>query len=369
VSLNDDLRRELETLREAGLLREPSDAAGAATDVTRNDYLGYAHRVVSRETVAPLGAGASRLIFGTRPEHLALEAEVADWVAQPAALLFSSGYVANLATVSALVRPGDTVISDELNHASIIDGCRLCRGRTVVVPHLDREAMETALAMPCEGRRWVVTESYFSMDGDSPDLVALRALCDRYDAAMIVDEAHALGIFGDSGAGLCRAAGIVPDVQMGGFGKAVGSQGAFIAGSRAVIETLWNRARGFVFSTGMSPLLAEFTLDNVRAVRRDDLARDRLGNLCRRFEERLEGAPSGFSKGRHGPIFPVVFGSEERALRASRRLRDEGFLTQAIRPPTVASGASRLRVALHADLDEERALMLADSLRRLCLES
>ncbi|HVU03341.1 MAG TPA: 8-amino-7-oxononanoate synthase [Polyangiaceae bacterium] len=365
--LTDELRR----LESEGLLRSPSDPGvpAGALDVCSNDYLGYARATVSRETDAQWGAGASRLIYGTSEAHRALEREVADWVGTEDALLFSSGYAANVGLLSALLQPGDTVVSDRLNHASIVDGCRLGRATVRVVPHLDSDAVAGALRGAASGRRYVVTESYFSMDGDSPDLRALRGLCDSRDAALLVDEAHALGVLGPAGSGLCRDSGVVPDGVLVGLGKAIGVQGALVAGSSLLIRFLWNRARSFVFTTAPSPVLAEVALDRVRTARANDAARARLAALGARLETALGPLRARLPPKRHGPIFPVVLGSPERAGQAAAALRSHGFLAQAIRPPTVPDGESRLRIALRATLSDDDVDRLASALRAACGES
>lgn len=371
VRFSEYVERELAQLEADGLLRSRSlqpDASGLL-DVCTNDYLGYARGRVSRETAARSGAGASRLIFGTQPEHLALEAELADWVGSEDALLFSSGYAANLGVLAALAGPGDLVVSDRLNHASIVDGCRLSRANVQVVPHCDLDATDKALQASTAGQRWVVTESYFSMEGDSPDLERLRSLCDARDAGLIVDEAHALGVFGPEGGGLCRRAGIIPDVLVGGLGKAVGLQGGFVTGLSTLTGLLWNRARSFVFSTASSPRLAAAALERVHAIRSDDSARARLAELSSLLETALAPIRLCLPVRRHGPIFPILLGSSGRALSVAAQLRDRGFLVQAIRPPTVPAGASRLRVALHADLEPHEVPRLADALLDLCPSS
>jgi 8-amino-7-oxononanoate synthase len=372
VRLAEDLQLELNRLAADGLLRarrseveSPSDRE-ELVDACTNDYLGYGRADVSRETGARSGASASRLVFGTQPEHQALEAELSSWLGTEDALLFSSGYAANLGTVAALAGPGDLIVSDRLNHASIVDGCRLSRATVRVIPHRNLEAADLALQTPTAGRRWLVTEAYFSMDGDSPDLGALRTICDARGAALLVDEAHSLGIFGPEGGGLCRQAGVLPDVFVGGFGKALGVQGAFVAGSSALIRFLWNRARTFVFSTAPSPVLAAMILAHVKAVRVDDASRARLASLCSTLADALRPIQSRLPVDRHGPIFPVVLGTPERALAVAASLRDRGFLAQAIRPPTVPPGESRVRVALHADLRTEDVLRLAAVLSELC---
>ena len=352
--MRDFLVRELEALERSGLLRRRSAGVPPSpelVDVSTNDYLGYAKRVVSRETVARRGAGASRLIFGTDTTHLTLERELARWVEAEAALLFPSGFAANLGVISALAGPGDLVVSDALNHASIVDGCRLSRARIEIVPHCDLSAIERALATPVAGNRWVVSETYFSMDGDSPDLPALRSLCTSKGAFLVLDEAHALGVFGPAGSGLARESGIVADVVIAGLGKAVGVQGAFVAGSAELADLLWTRARSFVFTTAPSPTLVELSLQSVREVIGDDAARRSLMFHVKTLENLLSDHRDALPKGRHGPIFPVLLGTPERAVAAAASLRDAGFLAQPIRPPTVPHGSSRLRIVLHADLE------------------
>lgn len=381
------LQSELASLRELQRLREPDDgssrnAAGASAaalgfplvDASSNDYLGFARGVVSRETTvqvsnAPTGAGASRLIHGTRAAHLSLEVELADWVGLPSALLFTSGFAANTGLLSAVATPDSVVFSDALNHASIIDGCRQARARTEVVPHLNLEMLERALAAHRQARaRFVVVESFFSMDGDVSDLRSLRALCDRHAAALLVDEAHALGVFGPSGAGRCAESGIVPDALMGTLGKAVGAQGAFVAGSHALRTLLWNRARSFVFSTAGSPLLADVARLHVQRTRAADLERHQLHAHVARLRQALADHGLHPVEGSVGPIVPLVVGGNSRALAVASELAARGILTQAIRPPTVPEGTARIRLTVNAtwpdDAAERIAKAVADSLAR-----
>jgi 8-amino-7-oxononanoate synthase len=359
------LDEQLAELEQHGLLRASRGVAeDGLIDVSTNDYLGFASEPVSRATLlacegVPSGAGASRLIHGTREAHESLEASLADWVGLPAALLFSSGFAANYGALTALISPEDLVISDALNHASIIDACRQARATVRVTPHRDATAIASALASRAHFRHaWVVTESYFSMDGDSPDLPQLRALCDAHDAALIVDEAHALGVHGPQGSGLCRAASVTPDVLIGTLGKAVGLQGAFVAGDPRLRLWLWNRARSLVFSTAPSPLLARLTEHRVRQVRRAD---DRRATLKRRSADlrellRLEGNDN------HGPVLPVLLGDIPSAVAAEARLRASRFLARAIRPPTVPPGTARLRLTAHASWSPDIPARLAEAL-------
>lgn len=363
----DFLSRELVELRRAGLLREPNPGPLAPAEylnASSNDYLGLAQRSVSRETMlsgsAEAGAGASPLIYGQRRAHLDLERAVAAWVNADDSLLFSSGYAANLGTLSALAGPEDVIVSDALNHASLIDGCRLSRARIVVVPHCDLDATSRALRDTATARRrWVVTESYYSMDGDGPDLRALRELCDSAGAGLYVDEAHALGVLGPEGAGLCAQAGIRPDVFVGTLGKAVGVQGAFVAGSRLLRTWLWNRARSFVFSTGSSPWLAELIHDHVTRVRSADAERGRIAEAAATLRSTLLEHGVSIPAGSHGHIIPILVGDNRTALDIAQQLREAGVLVQAIRPPTVPEGSARLRVTVGAHLSASDLRYLA----------
>jgi 8-amino-7-oxononanoate synthase len=311
-----------------------------------NDYLGLGERPAP---AGSCGAGASRLVCGEHASHVALEEACAAWVGAPAALAFTSGYAANVGLVSALAGPEDLVVSDALNHASIIDGCRLSRARVAVVPHCDAAAVERALGAHRAGQRFVVTESYFSMDADAPDLAALRRICDAAGAALLVDEAHALGVLGPDGRGLCVEAGITPDALAGTLGKAFGAGGAFVAGCPALVSWLWNRARSFVFSTGLSPVVAEAGRAGLRAARAEPELRIRLLANAERFRRGLLDA--GIRAAGFGPIIPWIVGDVARALRIADGLREAGVDVRAIRPPTVPAGTARLRFTVTAAME------------------
>ncbi len=354
------LRAELAALAARGLLREPLEVPPGALVLCSNDYLGYAREPLPSEHTPPAsGSGASRLVSGDHELHRAAEADIAAWLGHETALLVSSGYAANVGAIPALTGAGDVVISDAQNHASIIDGCRLGRAETVVVPHGDLDAVARALARAGSARsRWLVTESYFSMDGDVAPLAELRALADAHDAFLVVDEAHALGVFGAEGRGLCHRAGVTADVLIGTLGKALGLAGAFIAGSHALRALLWNRARSFVFSTGIPPWLAGAASQRIARLRADDLGRQRLQAIVEHVRSALEalGAPIAPSV---GPILPWVVGDPRHTLALRDELLTHGVFCQAIRPPTVPTDSSRLRITLHASLQDaelERAL-------------
>lgn len=390
MAVLDFLEDQIQVLRTNGLYRSPDDgsirqqvannaqALGVDfVDASSNNYLNRSEYSpnVSRETpfgsssgqLPSLGAGASRLIHGTRPEHSQLESDLSQWVGQEKSLLFSSGYAANVGVISALVQPEDLIVSDELNHASIIDGCRLARAQIRITAHRDVPAIESALLANAKRNRcWVVTESYFSMDGDSPDLRAIRSLCNKYGAVLIVDEAHALGVFGPQGSGLCPANHVKADVLIGTFGKALGAQGAFVATSRVATDWLWNRARSFVYSTAMSPALAASVAANVRAIRTDDEARTRLERMASWFRSQLNENQIPITAHSHGPIVPILYPDSTRAQEAAARLGQLGILVQAIRPPTVPENSSRIRLTLHAGLRQTQLERLAASIIETC---
>jgi 8-amino-7-oxononanoate synthase len=337
----------LDDLRRRQLFRErPAPHPSPWTTFCSNDYLALAGR---RGPPAAAGAAASRLVVGEHTEHISLERSAADLVNQPAALVFTSGYAANVGLLPALAGPDDRIVADALNHASLIDGARLSRARIVRVPHLDLAAVERALAEPFSGRSVVVTESYFSMDADQPDLRALRAICDTHGAALVVDEAHALGVLGPEGRGLCAAAGVRADAIVGTFGKAFGAAGAFVAGCDALITWLWNRARTFVFSTGISPALAAAAHAGLVAAAAEPERRQRTLLAARQLRDglhRLDVRPMGF-----GHIVPWLVGSAPDALRLATGLRERGVEVRAIRPPSVAEGTARLRFTVTAAHD------------------
>ncbi|MES1173989.1 MAG: aminotransferase class I/II-fold pyridoxal phosphate-dependent enzyme [Myxococcales bacterium] len=373
----------LSALRGSDSLREPDDGSAraaveaaalrlgvSAIDASSNDYLGLAGQVVSRETRGNLGAAASRLVHGTTREHLDLEARLAAWVGAESALLFSSTYAANVGLISALGVAESVVISDAANHASLIDGARLAKADVRVVPHLDLGALRQALSEARDAKAcWVVTESYFSMDGDGPDLPALRELCDAYDACLIVDEAHAVGVFGPRGAGRCAEGDVKPEVITGALGKAVGSHGGFVAGDSQLRTFLWNRARSFVFSTAPSPQHTAQSTAQLARVVEADAARARLARHATELRAALSEAGLPLAPASFGPIVSIVLGDNRTALDAAARLRALGVLAQAIRPPTVPLGSARLRLTVKATFSAEDVQRLARSVVESCRAS
>jgi 8-amino-7-oxononanoate synthase len=320
-----------------------------------NDYLGLAPDPRLRRAAAEAaeregaGAGAARLVAGDLPVHGALERALAAFKGTEAALLFSSGYHANAGVPPALVGRGDAVFSDVLNHASIVDGCLLSRAELVRYRHLDVAELSDLLARTKARRKLVVTDAVFGMDGDAAPLGEIADACERHGAMLYVDEAHSAGVLGPTGAGLAEALGVADrvDVHMGTLGKALGAFGAYVAGSRRLVDLLVSRSRTFIFTTALPPAACGAALAALEVLRTEPARRERLQALAARMKAGLERL--GFDLSRVvAPIFPVVLGTEERALAASRALRARGFFVRAIRPPTVPRGTSRLRVALTA---------------------
>jgi 8-amino-7-oxononanoate synthase len=371
------LEAELAALDAAGLRRRlrPLESAAEAEVLlagrsvllfSSNNYLGLAMHPAVRAAAARAierygcSAGASRLIAGHFDLHAAVETKLARFKGTEAALLFPSGYQANVGTISALVGQGDHVFSDALNHASIVDGCRLSRASVHVYPHRDVRALEAELAAAPPGRRrLIVTDSVFSMDGDRAPLAALAALAETYHSWLMVDEAHATGVLGARGAGLAEAEGLTDrvTVHMGTLGKALGGAGAYVAGSQALIDLLVNRARSFVYTTGLAPAAAAAAgaaLDVLAAEPERRLALDRNAAHLRQGLRAL-----GLDVGGDTHIIPVLVGDNHRALALAEALLARGVLVQAIRPPTVPPGTARLRVtpmATHTGAQIERAL-------------
>lgn len=358
-------REDLEALSERGLRRylEPLDSpqgpvvrVGGETLVnfSSNDYLGLAASPTVRAAALAaverygVGTGASRLVVGDTAAHHRLETRLAAFERAEAVRLFNSGYAANTGIIPALVGPEDAVFSDALNHASLVDGCRLSRARVCVYPHADVEALERALAETPARRKLVVTDTVFSMDGDVAPLRDIVAACRAHGAALMVDEAHATGVLGARGAGLCDELGLENevDLRMGTLSKALGVMGAYVATSREVADLLVSRARPFVFSTALPAHLCAASEAAVDAVEGDPDLRERLWRNIRRFADGLRGL--GVRAEPRSAVFPIILGEPERALDAARRLREAGVLVKAIRPPTVPEGTSRLRFCLSA---------------------
>jgi 8-amino-7-oxononanoate synthase len=295
------------------------------------------------------GSGASPLVVGHASEHAALERELAKFEGSEAALLFSTGYAANVGTVTALVGRGDAVYSDALNHASIVDGCRLSRAEVRVYRHSDAAHLAELLERDAGAfrRRLIVTDGVFSMDGDVASLVELAALARRHEAMLMVDEAHATGVLGASGRGSSEAAGIEEqvDVRVGTLSKGLGSVGGFVVGRRVVVDWLVNRARPYVFSTALPPAVAAASRAALEIVRNEPERRRKLSETAAGL--RLTLASQGWNLGTStSQIIPLVVGDVAETMHLAAALRERGLLVPPIRPPSVPEGASRLRLSL-----------------------
>ncbi len=335
------------------VLRPPS-----GHDFCSNDYLGLsAHPRVKEHMIRAIredgcGSTGSRLLRGHREAFDRLERAFAAFKGTERALYFSSGYLANLAVLTTFVEPGDVVLSDRLNHASLRDGIRLSRARRVAFPHNDAGALARLLSKANgQGQTFVVTESLFSMDGDVPPLAEYAAVCRAAGALLIVDEAHAVGIFGERGSGLIEALGLTRDVflTIDTAGKALGVAGAFAAGPAWAIEFLVQRARPFLFSTAPPPSMASALETSLAIVAAEPERRRLLRERAVYLRARLDGAgvrvPSGDSQ-----IIPIVLGDANRACAIASELQSHGFDVRAIRPPTVPLGTARLRVSVNVNL-------------------
>jgi 8-amino-7-oxononanoate synthase len=319
------------------------------------------------------GAGASPLVSGRLPPLRALEHDLARWEETEAALVFSSGFAANLAAVGALAGKADAVFSDAANHASLIDGCRLSRARVHVYRHRDLDHLADLLAS--EGvkarRRLIVSDSVFSMDGDLAPARELRRLAERFDALLVLDEAHATGVLGRQGRGMTdewTAAERSSDrlVKVGTLSKALGSQGGFVCGSRQLVRWLVNHARPYVFSTALAPPAAAAALAALRILAEEPERRERLLRLAEGLRRELRGLGCAVGDSRC-QIVPVIVGDARRAVALSRRLEEEGLLVPAIRPPSVPEGTSRLRISLSAGHTAEDIQKLVVALRGIAL--
>lgn len=361
-----DIEEQLQQLRDDGLYRRMRLISGPQGPrvlldgkpvllLCSNNYLGLADHPRVREAAAAaamrwgVGAGASRLVSGNMTVHRRLEERLAEFKGTPRCVLFGSGYLANTGVVAALARGGDVVFSDELNHASLVDGCRLSRARTFVYRHRDVEHLEWGLA-EAEGRgSLIVTDGVFSMDGDVAPLAEIVELARRYDARVMVDEAHATGAFGPGGRGTVAAAGLDEevDVIVGTLGKALGAYGAYVCCDQTLARYLVNTARTLIFSTALPPPVAAAAMAALELLAGQPRLVERLQRNAGVLRDALaaEGLRTGASCTQ---ILPLVIGDAEDASVASQRALERGVFAQAIRPPSVLAGSSRIRLAVLA---------------------
>lgn len=381
-----DFEGELAQRKTAGLYRTRRQISGpqrpALTSDGRsllsfcsNDYLGLANNPANIDALRDalpetgLGGAASHLICGHHDAHHELEQRLASFTGRSSALFFSTGYMANMGVISALAGRGDTIFSDRLNHASIIDGCILSRARVRRYPHGDVGELEAMLAQT-SGHKLVVTDGVFSMDGDVAPLKELARVCREHDALLVVDDAHGIGVLGPEGRGSIAAHGLseadVP-VLIGTLGKAVGTSGAFVAGSPVLMDYLVQKARTYIYTTAMPPAIAVATRASIDLIEKDDERRQHLQALVDRF--RTEACALGYQlMPSQTPIQPIMVGDNWTALELSHALEERGLLVTAIRPPTVPEGEARLRVtfsAAHSQSDLDRLLQALAECRHL----
>ena len=380
VSLHADLAAELAE-REAGGLRrsrrllESPQRARVTVDgceylaFCSNDYLGLAAdprlSAAANEGIARygVGGGASHLILGHSTAHHELEEALARFVRQPRALLFSTGYMANMGVVGALTGRGDAIFADRLNHASLNDAALVSRAAFKRYAHNDLDALERLLKITPARRRLVVTDAVFSMDGDIAPVAALLELCERHDAYLFVDDAHGFGVLGEAGRGTLAHFNMASDriIYMATLGKAAGVAGAFVAGNETLIETLIQNARTYIYTTATPPLLAHALLTSLQIIADEEWRRVRLRALIVQLREALAAAPWTLMTS-DTPIQPLLVGGNDEALALSATLAAAGLLVPAIRPPTVPQGTARLRISLSADHEAADVARLVEAL-------
>jgi 8-amino-7-oxononanoate synthase len=340
-----------------------------------NDYLGFANHpeVVAAFRKGALqygvGSGASHLISGHSRAHAALEEELADFTGRERAVLFSTGYMANLGIATALSGRGDEIFQDRLNHASLVDAALLARARLRRYRHADPAALATLLSQARSQRKLLVSDGVFSMDGDCAPLPALASLARRYQAVLVVDDAHGLGVMGCTGGGTLEEFGLEAEavpVLMGTLGKAFGTFGAFVAGSQPLVELLIQKARSYIYTTALPAAIAEASRVSLRLLQREPWRRQHLHDLVVRFRQGagLLGLPLVNSV---SPIQPLLLGESRTALQASARLKEKGIFIPAIRPPTVPQGSARLRITFSAAHETRHVDRLLEALAELAL--
>jgi len=340
-----------------------------------NDYLGLANHPDIINALQDgagrygVGSGASHLVSGHSTIHHELECSLARFTGRPRALLFSSGYMANLGIQAALFSRGDTVYHDRLNHASLLDGSRMAGCKPCRFPHLENKALSSLLQKHSPGSTAIVSDGVFSMDGDLANLKQLALMASRHKATLIIDDAHGLGILGKGGRGSCEYWDVddqeIP-ILMGTLGKAFGTMGAFVAGSEALIETLIQHARTYIYTTAIPPAIAYATLASLEIIQGEPQRRIHLAHLSAKLTRGIEALGLKVPESCHmsTPIVPVLIGASEAATEISNALAAQGILVTAIRPPTVPAGTARLRVTLSAPHTETHIERLLEALDR-----
>ncbi len=342
-----------------------------------NDYLGLAaHPAISQALKQAAdqfgtGSGASHLISGHSKIHDQLEQQLAEFTGRPRALLYSTGYMANMGVINALVGRHDLVLQDQLNHASLLDGGHLSRATSQRYKHKDLDNLQQRLEQSTATRKLIVTDGVFSMDGDLAPLKEISELAAKHNSWLMVDDAHGFGALGMQGGGLVEELNLTVEqvpVLVGTLGKSFGTFGAFVAGSEALIETLIQFSRSYIYTTAMPPAIAAATLASLKILRQETWRREKLASLIAQFRRGAEqiGVPLMDSS---TPIQPVLINDDQKVMQVSAALREQGFLVGAIRPPTVPAGSGRLRITFSADHSEEQVEQLLSALEKSLINS
>lgn len=383
MSRFDFLSRELDSLKDADLLRSLRCIDSAQGPVVRigsqeklifcsNNYLNLAnHPAVTAAAIEAVGqfgygASASRLITGTMAPHVRLEQALAKLLTKKAALVFSSGFAANEAALTTIAQKGDLLLLDKLSHASLIDSAKASAADFRTYRRGDYVRVEKFLAQPKYKNKFIVTESVFSMDGDSPDLAKLIELKNKYDAFLVLDEAHAFGCFGTNGAGLASQLGLLDEVDIfiATLSKALGCSGGFIAGEKSLIDYLINKARGFIYTTAGPPANCAAALAAIEILKAEPDRRERLKSNADYLQKRLAKLPLNLGQSR-SQIIPVIVGEVQKAIEMAEKLFKMGLIVCAIRPPTVAAGTARLRISVQCDHTKEQLDALAGAIEQI----
>jgi glycine C-acetyltransferase/8-amino-7-oxononanoate synthase len=381
--ISDELRK----IKESGLYRELNIVEGAqgthlkikgktCLSFCSNNYLGLANNPLVIKAVEDAvakygwGAGASRLVSGNMRMHEALEGEISRFKEKEASIVFPTGYMANIGTISSLVSKGDLIICDKLNHASIIDGCRLSGAEFRVYPHCEMEKLENILKKSTKySRKLIVTDTVFSMDGDIAPLPDIVRIAHKYKAMVMVDEAHGTGVFGKKGRGVVEHFKLSKkvDIVMGTLSKAVGSLGGYVSGDTDLINYLRNKARPFMYTTALPPAVCAASIAGIKLIRKDPSLRESLWCNVRFLKEKLESLSLKVIPS-ESPIIPILIGDAKKAVDVSKFLYKKGILIPAIRPPTVPARSSRLRMTVmstHTKKDLERLLEVLSDVQDL----
>lgn len=382
--MNDRFRRELQVIEEQGLTRKLRlFSTGNESEVvmngkkfllfSSNNYLGLAtdSRLKKKATEGiskyGTGAGGSRLTTGNLDIHEQLESEIADFKKTEAAIVFSSGYLANVGVISSVVKTGDTIFSDAWNHASIIDGCRLSKAKTIVYEHADMADLERKLRQSYgDGKKLIVTDGVFSMDGDIAPLPKIVELAKEYKAYIMIDDAHATGVLGNDGCGTADYFGLKEEIDftVGTLSKAIGAEGGFVSTSSIAKNYLLNNARSFIFQTALSPSAIEAAREGISIIQNEPERRKQLLKNAQYLRLKLE--ESGFViKEGETPIISLIIGGSHEAMQFSAKLMDEGVFIPAIRPPTVPKGSSRLRITVMATHTIEQLDMVISKIKKI----